>query len=48
MNNLDHWKSNINYRGIVKEMVEKNSERTSTSLEYHNQWYQIEISVVKI
>lgn len=37
----------IDYKGIVREMVENSSTKSCTSLEYNGQWYIIEIRVEK-
>jgi hypothetical protein len=35
----------IDYKAIVKEMVDKRSIKSCTSLEYNGKWYLIEIHV---
>jgi len=37
----------IDYKGIVKEMVDNHSIKSATSLEYDGCWYGIEIKLHK-
>ena len=37
----------IDYKAIVKEMVDEHSIKSATSLEYKGKWYGIEIKLHK-
>ncbi len=37
----------IDYKGIVKEMVDNHSTKSATSIEYKDKWYGIEIKLHK-
>lgn len=37
----------IDYKAIVKEMVDGHSTKSATSLEYKGKWYGIEIKLYK-
>jgi hypothetical protein len=38
----------IDYKGIVKEMVDKNSEKSYTTIEYKGKWYGIELILTEV